>query len=580
MDRVVAIKILKPEYVESPGFVEKFKTEAQAAARLSHPNIVNIFDVGQEIDTYYIVMEYVEGRTLKEVIAEQAPLSLEMAVNISIMICDGIHHAHERGIIHRDIKPHNILLTNTGIVKVADFGIAQAISTKTITFGKSMVGSVHYISPEQARGEPVTRASDIYSLGCVLYEMLTGIVPFDAESPITVALKHIHDDPAPPRSINNRIPPNLENIVLHAMDKVPSRRYASAEQMRNSLLAIELEKGNYNGRHERGKTIIMPSISNEGDEYAPTKKKHGNVMVVSLIILLGLFSGIFYIMGDSFFGEEVVVPNIQGLNIVEANQQLKDVNLSMNVHGYDYSDEYEKDTIISQTPQAGQKVKEDRVINVILSKGSQQVKVPSIVGLSKDTAEIRIQNSGLIVGSIDQIYDDKYEKDHVISQSPLAGQMADKGDSVDLMVSKGPTPQKVAMPDLLGLNLEAARRKLEENKLVLGDATRQESNEYYNNQVMAQDVAAGVMVEEQTTINLVISKGPGPVAQTKTLEFQLPEDNDYYKVVIIIRDAKGSRSIYNELHEAGDSITVVASYYGKGTAEVQLNGRTYKTFTL
>ena len=228
LDRIVAIKILKEEYSDDQAFVSRFRTEAMAAARLSHPNIVNIYDVGEHDDVYYIVMEYVEGTTLKELIAQEAPLPVGRAIDIAVMICDGIQHAHDKGIIHRDIKPHNILITTTGMVKVADFGIAQAISKKTITFGGNIVGSVHYISPEQAKGEPVTIATDIYSLGCVLYEMLTGKPPFDAESPVTVALKHIHDEITPPRQINESIPMALEGIIYRAMEKIPEKRPSSA----------------------------------------------------------------------------------------------------------------------------------------------------------------------------------------------------------------------------------------------------------------------------------------------------------------------------------------------------------------
>jgi serine/threonine protein kinase len=236
LDRIVAVKILKDEYSSDLNFVQKFKTEGLAAAQLSHPNIVNIFDVGQEEDVYYIVMEFIEGETLKEYIQREAPLPVEQAITIATMICDGLQHAHEKGIIHRDIKPHNIIITETGIVKVADFGIAKAISKKTITYGGNIVGSVHYIAPEQARGEPVTRTTDIYSLGCVIYEMLTGRMPFDAESPITVALKHIHDDPVPPRSFNSEIPKALEAVILRAMAKNPVQRFASAQDLRNALL--------------------------------------------------------------------------------------------------------------------------------------------------------------------------------------------------------------------------------------------------------------------------------------------------------------------------------------------------------
>ena len=243
LDRIVAVKILKDEFSRDQGFVEKFKTEALSAASISHPNIVNIYDVGMDANVHYIVMEYVDGQTLKDVIRQQAPLPVEKAVDIAVMICDGVHHAHEKGIFHRDIKPHNILITEQGMVKVADFGIARAISAGTITYGENIVGSVHYFSPEQARGVVIIRTTDIYSIGCILYEMLTGKVPFDADSPITVALRHIHDDPPSPRLINPEVPLALEGIVHKAMAKVPAQRFPTAQDMRNALLKIYNRKG-------------------------------------------------------------------------------------------------------------------------------------------------------------------------------------------------------------------------------------------------------------------------------------------------------------------------------------------------
>src|SRR5665647_1349440 len=221
LDRIVAVKILREEFSQDKGFVSSFKTEALSAASISHPNIVNIYDVGSENDVYYIVMEFVDGQTLKSIIRRQGPLSVERAVDIAIMVCDGVHHAHEKGIIHRDIKPQNILITEHGMVKVADFGIARAVSSSTLTYGNNIVGSVHYFSPEQARGEAINRTADIYSIGCVLYEMLTGKVPFNADSPITVALMHINDEPPSPRAINPEIPPALEAIIFKAMAKLP-----------------------------------------------------------------------------------------------------------------------------------------------------------------------------------------------------------------------------------------------------------------------------------------------------------------------------------------------------------------------
>ncbi|HNX93094.1 MAG TPA: protein kinase, partial [Syntrophomonas sp.] len=311
LDRIVAVKILKEEYSRDKSFVEKFKTEALSAARINHPNIVNIYDVGQEGDIYYIVMELVEGRTLKEIISDEAPLAVERAVDIAIMICDGVHHAHEKGIIHRDIKPHNILITDHGMVKVADFGIARAISNATITYGNNnIVGSVHYISPEQAKGEAVNRTTDIYSIGCVLYEMLTGRAPFTADSAITVAMKHIHDEVPPPRKINPDIPVALGNIIMQAMQKNPKQRFASAQEMRNVLLGINMQNSeDYKLKRRIDTRMAGAPIMYEGDDAMKKKKKLSPVGIAIIIIaVIGLLSGVL-LSGGGLFGKEVVVPN-------------------------------------------------------------------------------------------------------------------------------------------------------------------------------------------------------------------------------------------------------------------------------
>jgi len=581
LGRMVAVKILKEEYSNDSGLVAKFRTEATAAAQLSHPNIVNIFDVGQQENIYYIVMEYVEGKTLKEIISQRAPLPVEEAINIAVMICDGLHHAHEKGIIHKDIKPHNILITNTGIVKVADFGIAQAIDKKTITFGRNLVGSVHYISPEQARGEPVSRATDIYSTGCVLYEMLTAKTPFDAESPITVALKHIYDEPELPRTFNPDIPSALEEIILKTMEKKPEDRFATAEEFRNSLLNFHRNiSPRYLPKKKDGNTLIMSPVSKGMGEGGVMKRKtRSRGISIILIAILGLLSGIMFVVGNNFFGEEIVVPDIVGKDIKDADRELDELGLKMKVIAQQFSGEFDADQIISQDPPAGQKVKEGREIEVILSKGPELQKVPGVVGLRLADAKVQLQNAGLKVGQIEEIYDDRYGKDVVISQNPRFGSQVEKGSSIDLMVSKGKAPEKVAMPDLIGLTLEEAKRKLAENSLLLGEVTREESTQYFANQVISQDTPPGVLIDEQSSVAIVLSEGPGPVSKIEVLDFRLPESQDFYKVVVKLKDSKGEREVYNEIHRAGDTVHVGLSYFGNAIAEIYLNGERYKTFS-
>ncbi|MGI5911754.1 MAG: protein kinase domain-containing protein [Syntrophomonadaceae bacterium] len=578
LDRIVAVKILKEEYSNDLAFVSKFKTEAMAAARLSHPNIVNIFDVGQQDDIYYIVMEYVEGKTLKELIAEQAPLKPDQAINIAIMICDGIAQAHEKGIIHKDIKPHNILITTNGMVKVADFGIAQAISKKTITYGGNIIGSVHYISPEQAKGEPLTPATDIYSVGCVLYEMLTGSIPFDAESPVTVALKHIHNEPTPPREINSNISPGLESLINRSMEKLPSRRFKSAEEMRNAL--INTNDNYYTsykaGNHHNGDTIIMAPVNGNKNNKTKRKKIRATGVLIAIIAVFGLFSGILFMLGGNIFGNEVVVPDIIGKSINEANDELAKLNLTMNVKEKQYNDSFAKDTIIYQDPGKGQKVKEGREIDIILSLGPQEIEVPQLVGSKLTDAEITLRNNNLEIGNVEEIYDDKYKEGYIISQNPKAGAKVLKNEKVDLMVSKGETPAKVSMPNLIGLNLEAAKEEILKNNLRVGEIRKDDSDEYFLNQVIEQNTDAGVMVDEGTTVNLVISKGPGPLVQTKVINLTLPDESDFYKVSVILHDSQGDKEIYNQVHAAQEHITLGVNYLGDASIEIKLNDKPYK----
>lgn len=582
LDRIVAIKILKEEYSRDKSFVEKFKTEALSAARINHPNIVNIYDVGQEGDIYYIVMELVEGRTLKEIISDEAPLAVERAVDIAIMICDGVHHAHEKGIIHRDIKPHNILITDHGMVKVADFGIARAISNATITYGNNnIVGSVHYISPEQAKGETVNRTTDIYSIGCVLYEMLTGRAPFTADSAITVALKHIHDEVPSPRKINPDIPATLENIIMQAMQKNPRQRFASAQEMRNVLLGINMQNSeDYKLKRRNENRMAGAPISYEGVEAVKKKKKLSPVGIAIIVIaVIGLLSGVL-LSGGGLFGKEVVVPNVEGMDFKQADEELSKVGLVMTVVGKEYSSEFEKDIVISQDPGKDRKVKEGRKIEVVISKGSELITVPNITGIDIKDAVTKLGNVGLNMGNIEKEYDEEKPEGMVISQDPARGTKHEAGTSVNVVVSKGKQPDRVSMPDLKGLTIDKARTVLEENKLVLGEIKRQESTSYVADQIAVQDTEPGVMVEEGTTINVVVSTGPGPQVKTKVLQFKLPSDENSMNVKIIVSDLQGKRTTYDQTHQGGDVIYTSINYYGTGTAEVLINDKSVKTYKL
>jgi len=582
LDRIVAIKILKEQFQKDASFIEKFKTEALAAARISHPNIVSIYDVGQDGDIYYIVMEYVEGHTLKDMIIQEGILPIDKAVNIAIMICDGVNHAHEKGVIHRDIKPHNILITPQGMVKVADFGIARAISNTTITFGKNLVGSVHYISPEQARGVAIDRTTDIYSIGCVLYEMVTGKVPFDADSPITVALKHIHDEVRPPAELNPAVPPNLQAIILKAMAKLPAERFASAEEMRNSLLHLPETVLDYPHRQE--KTIIMDSISDKGMKSSVRKRKKRKIKPFSaallVIALLAFASGVLSVVGKSFFGSEIVVPDVVGKNITEAEKELSQAGLVMNIIAYQNDDNIEKDCIISQDPAKDRKVKKGREVKVVVSQGSEMVRVPDLQGITVSDASIRLQNVGLKSGTISEQYDNKFSQGLIISQDPASGKLVKPGSQVNMLVSKGIEPEKVQIPNLVGLSLEKASKKLQDAGFVTGEVTKQSSDKYASGQVISQGVEAGVLAPKGSSVNLTISSGPGPSSRTRSLEIKLPSQEEYYKVQVRLTDQNGTREIYNKTHQAREIVYVDVNYQGNATCQVLLNGQEYHTYKL
>ncbi len=580
LDRIVAVKVLKDELARDQAFVRKFRSEAQAAAQISHPNIVNVYDVGEDDGLHFIVMEYVEGISLKKYIEERGRLSPQEAVRIAVSICDALEQAHQKGIIHRDIKPHNILITGDGSVKVADFGIAKASSTSTITYGGNIMGSVHYISPEQARGAPVDATTDIYSLGCLLYEMLTGRVPFDAESPITVALKHIHEEPVPPRSINPDIPAGLERIVLKAMSKNPYLRFQTAAEMKQALTGLSYTMAG-TGK-EAGISIVNPISDAEGNgENMRSKKKKMKPVArwVILVALVGLLTGLGFGLRGQLFGREVVVPSVEGYSAKEAYEKLAEVGLKMTKVGEEYSDEVEAGCVVTQDPAPGRKVKEGREVRVILSKGPEMVQVPDLSGLSVADARLELRNAGLRMGDIQYVFDQEVPEGIIVSQEPRANRRVKVNEKIDVAVSKGPQPSQVQVPSLVGLSLEEAKSRLAESKLVLGSVTERESVEYYAGIVVAQTPVSGSTVPEGQNVELVVSKGPGPVSRTVPITFALPQQEEFYAVVVRVTDARGVREVENNTYAGGEEVRLSLTCYGKAIIEVYLDGSLYKRYS-
>lgn len=446
--RIVALKVLKDEHRGDMEFVRRFEREAQAVLMLSHENIVRSYDVGEDDGVSYIVLEYVEGKTLKEIIKEEGPLSPKTAVNYACQVLDALSHAHERGIIHRDVKPQNVIITPRGKAKLTDFGIARDAAATTRTFaGTNVIGSVHYISPEQARGDNATAGSDIYSCAIMLYEMLTGSVPFSGDNSVAVALKHLQEEIIPPIQVNSKIPRALSDVVVKAVAKNINMRYFTARQMKADLQRSL--------REPHGKFARIASPRQEHKK--STSIGIGNIALMVMVVL-GLFATMFFIAramrdDENVSNGEYVVPTLVGKQVSEAETLAKLRGFALEVLEYRGSEEFEEGQIIFQTPIVGTKGNEGDVIQVVVSSGSDYETVPNLVGLSVQDAIAQMQDVDLNLGTIE--YGKSSLPDgQIFRQEPVAETDTFAGDVVDIWVSGTPggnseMPSLVAKPMLL-----------------------------------------------------------------------------------------------------------------------------------
>ncbi len=521
LNRYVAVKILRPEFTKDAQFIENFKRESQAAAGLQHPNIVSVYDVGKGGNIHFIVMELIDGRPLSDIISERAPLDYKQAIEITRQVASALSLAHRNNIIHRDVKPHNIMITRDGIAKLADFGIAKAVSDSTlVTETSRVIGSVHYFSPEQARGSYVDERSDIYSLGIVLYEMLTGQVPFDGDNPVQVALMHINDDIVPPSKLVPGIPPALEKLVMKATDKFQSNRYKNADELLEDLQNIEFVTKMV------GDSVFAASDVEEFQEMnrkkhsevdfveekpKKKKKKKGNgkkkiviAAIAGVIAVIAVVIGILYAFG--VIGGGIEVPNLVGMTTEEAEAELNELGLKMEVGEEVPSDEIEEGLIASQTPDEGETVEEGDTVTVMLSSGKPTGQVPSLVGRPYDEDSIRalLEASNYQLGSVTYQESDA-EEGEIINQDPGAGTEAEEGTSVNVVVSKG--TDKRTVPTLVGLSVDEAKQAIVDAGFTVGSISYAESTVYKQNIVMEQQYDAGEKLEEGTKINIVVSKG-------------------------------------------------------------------------
>lgn len=532
LNRVVTIKVLREQFVSDEDFIRRFRREAQSAASLTHPNIVSIYDVGKDGETEYIVMEYVEGRNLKEIIREFAPLSTDQTINLARQIASAIQNAHEHHIIHRDIKPHNILVTNDGQAKVTDFGIARAVSSATVTHTGDIVGSVHYLSPEQAKGLPSNEQSDIYSFGIVLYELLTGKVPYDGETPITIALKHLQEQPVPPSKLNPRIEKEVEAVIMRAISKSPETRYASIKDLLTDLdhiqagrpitpLVISGLDGLESTQIHKGMSDalgpIKPNEPVDKISSSETKKKNRRRWIIGgLILLLVMIVGGIGLRNYLVVGS-TKVPNIVGKSQPIAEDFLKQAKLTLDPNvTYEFNATVEKDLIIKQDPIAETAVKANRKVTIVVSKGVDKGTFPDVTTgrLPKDTAATLISNSGF-TGTI--IYKSKPSdepKDVVIEQDPAPNSSWAKNGRITLTLSTGPEQRTIYMPNVIGMTSTKAKETLEQNKLIVKIETQDSTNTAVD-VVISTSPKPGESLLQGSEVTIVVSRGPGPLAETK-----------------------------------------------------------------
>ncbi|MCR5134350.1 MAG: Stk1 family PASTA domain-containing Ser/Thr kinase [Clostridiales bacterium] len=593
LSRHVAVKILKPQFTGDEKFIENFRKESHAAARLTHANIVGVYDVGKEGNINYIVMELVKGKALSDIIKEEGPLDYRRVMDLSRQIASGLAAAHKAGIIHRDVKPHNILVNEDGVAKIADFGIAKAVSVNTIVENteETIIGSVHYFSPEQARGGYVDERSDLYSLGIVMYEMLTGDVPFDGDNPVSIALMHINDPIIPPSKIVDGIPPALEKIVMKATDKIQINRYQTAEELIKALDEVDLLSSfdlNHRPKYHNGDTIVAGSrdelvaagllpddprgSQGGGKGNDKTKKKRALIMIgagvalLVLIMVIGLATG-------KFSKKEIEVPDLHGMTYEQAEEQLKDRGLKIQKGDKVFSDDYEAGLIVAQDPREHTKVKEGTTVTVDLSIGASEGEVPYLIGMDEKEAVAAIEEAGFVyAGSTEET--STQPAGQVLSQTPEAGSKASPGSEISLVISNGQGKRQVTVPDLRGLTEDEARSKLENNGLYLGSVEYQISKTYPKGQIIDQQYAGGNKIDEGTSVSVVVSTGASSTINYY-VDFSAAKEEVFY-MTVTVTDDNGTRNVITnqQCAKVDEGISVEITGTGQGKIVVIFDNET------
>ena len=534
LNRYIAVKILRPEFTKDATFVENFKRESQAAAGLSHPNIVGVYDVGREGNINYIVMELIEGETLNKIIEDEAPMDYRKVIDISKQVASALRVAHKNKIIHRDVKPHNIMITNDGVVKLADFGIARAVNDATLSTGSKIVGSVHYFSPEQARGNYVDERSDIYSLGIVMYEMLTGKVPFDGDNPVTVALKHINEEIVPPIELEPGIPPALDRCVMKATSKYQTNRYANADELIQELENISFVT------NVAGQTIFEPSdviekrnkrrreyekdIEEEFEARERERKKKARkrlIIILAAVLFLLIIGGLAAAWKMGVFSSTKAAPDLMDLTLEEATKKAEEEGFKVKQGKDIYSSDYAEGRICLQDPEPGTEMAKEGTITVNLSKGSKEGLVPNVVGMQEEDVEAFLKSHGYELGNKKTVTSPEKEG-KVLEQDPVAGSTLDKESKVDITVSDGKGTEKGTVPSVTKMSLEEAKKALKSAGFKVGDITYEWDDNIGKGYVIYQQYQANSLLDKGTSIDLQVSSGPEPVPEE-------PEEEDQEK---------------------------------------------------
>ena len=530
LDRKVAIKVLREEYTEDSTFRRHFQKEAVAIAKLSHNNIVGIYDIITEDETMCLVMEYIEGETLKDKINRDGAMPWQQVVKYGIQIANALAYAHSNQIIHKDVKSQNIIIDKHDTVKITDFGISQMMNNTTITHNKGVLGSAHYFSPEQARGEKLSYQTDVYSLGVVLYEMLIGELPFTADNPVSVALKHIQEPAKNVHMLVNDIPESLGFIVSKCLEKNPENRFASMQALSKALSSLTMPNAvssNLNTplaaaavttaaaaskaaananrvQSENNSTKPKQNVTRKAPANKKKKKKKTNILVL-FGILLAVLAITLFISQKLFPPSELTAPDFRGMTITAAEDNAKQHELTVIEAGSEFSDDYAAGEIMSQTPRQGSNVSKGDTISVIISKGPEDATVPDVVGKNLDAATKLLKENNLDVGTVTEVYSDSYDAGEVVYQETDAGTKLEKGSLINLQISLGAKPQSI-VPNMIGNDLETAQTQLANAKLNLGSVTYQESDEP-EGYVLSQGINPGSEVDQYTTVNIVVSAG-------------------------------------------------------------------------